>query len=61
VEYNPHSQHFLLVDRVLQQVVLQQPGSGSRASSEQGSLRDLNTDPTKVPYLTSHPTNSRAR
>ncbi|XP_028176678.1 disheveled-associated activator of morphogenesis 1 isoform X2 [Ostrinia furnacalis] len=48
LEYNPYSQHFLLLDRVVQQVVLQQPSAGSRANSEQGSLRDVNTDQTKV-------------
>ncbi|KAL0878675.1 hypothetical protein ABMA27_003733 [Loxostege sticticalis] len=48
LEYNPYSQHFLLLDRVVQQVVLQQPSAGSRANSEQGSLRDVNTDQTKI-------------
>lgn len=48
LEYNPQSQHWLLLDRVVQQVVLQQPAAGSRAASEQGSERGSNTDNTKI-------------
>ncbi|KAL4713308.1 hypothetical protein ACJJTC_015295 [Scirpophaga incertulas] len=48
LEYSPHGQHFLLLDRVVQQLVLQQPAAASRASSEQGSLKDLDADPAKV-------------
>lgn len=48
LEYNPQTQHWLLLDRVVQQVVLQQPAAGSRASSEQGSERGSTSDTTKV-------------
>lgn len=48
VEYNPQTQHWLLLDRVVQQVVLQQPAAGSRANSEQGSERGSTSDTTKV-------------
>ncbi|XP_037293291.1 disheveled-associated activator of morphogenesis 1 isoform X2 [Manduca sexta] len=52
LEYNPQSQHWLLLDRVVQQVVLQQPAAGSRASSDhgsdRGSERGTNTDTTKI-------------
>ncbi|KAJ0176247.1 hypothetical protein K1T71_008421 [Dendrolimus kikuchii] len=48
LEYNPQTQHWLLLDRVVQQVVLQQPAAGSRANSEQGSERGSTSDTTKV-------------
>ncbi|KOB66121.1 Disheveled associated activator of morphogenesis, partial [Operophtera brumata] len=48
LEYNPQSQHWLLLDRVVQQVVLQQPAAGSRANSEQGSERGSTSDTTKI-------------
>ncbi|XP_068627776.1 disheveled-associated activator of morphogenesis 1 [Battus philenor] len=48
LEYNPHSQHWLLLDRVVQQLVLQQSAAGSRAASDQGSLKDDASDNTKV-------------
>ncbi|KAJ2951435.1 hypothetical protein O0L34_g13588 [Tuta absoluta] len=37
LEYNPHSQHWLLLDRIVQQIVMQAPSAGSRAASEQDS------------------------
>ncbi|CAH0625308.1 unnamed protein product [Chrysodeixis includens] len=48
LEYNPQSQHWLLLDRVVQQLILQQPAAGSRASSDQGSERGSTTDNTKI-------------
>lgn len=48
MEYNPHSQHWLLLDRVVQQLVLQQAAAGSRAASEQGSLKDDASESNKV-------------
>ncbi|XP_047028351.1 disheveled-associated activator of morphogenesis 1 isoform X2 [Helicoverpa zea] len=48
LEYNPMSQHWLLLDRVVQQVVLQQPAAGSRANSDQGSERGSTSDTTKI-------------
>ncbi|XP_022826433.1 disheveled-associated activator of morphogenesis 1 isoform X3 [Spodoptera litura] len=48
LEYNPQSQHWLLLDRVVQQLVLQQPAAGSRANSEQGSERGSTSDTTKI-------------
>ncbi|KAJ8720073.1 hypothetical protein PYW07_012116 [Mythimna separata] len=48
LEYNPQSQHWLLLDRVVQQLILQQPASGSRANSEQGSERGSTSDTTKI-------------
>ncbi|XP_013161888.1 PREDICTED: formin-like protein 3 [Papilio xuthus] len=48
LEYNPHSQHWLLLDRVVQQLVLQQAAAGSRAASEQGSLKDDASEHNKV-------------
>ncbi|XP_053608443.1 disheveled-associated activator of morphogenesis 1 isoform X2 [Plodia interpunctella] len=44
LEYNPQSQHWLLLDRVVQQLVLQQPSAGSRAASEQGTP----SEPAKI-------------
>lgn len=35
VEYNPHRQHWLLLDRIVQQLILQQGTSGSRSTSSQ--------------------------
>ncbi|XP_045532895.1 disheveled-associated activator of morphogenesis 1 isoform X2 [Pieris brassicae] len=52
LEYNPHAQHWLLLDRVVQQVVLQQPSAGSRASSHQGDHPEENPkhyDPDVAP------------
>ncbi|KAJ8719462.1 hypothetical protein PYW08_011637 [Mythimna loreyi] len=48
LEYNPQSQHWLLLDRVVQQLILQQPAAGSRANSEQGSERGSTSDTTKI-------------
>ncbi|XP_049874997.1 disheveled-associated activator of morphogenesis 1 isoform X2 [Pectinophora gossypiella] len=47
LEYSPQSQHWLMLDRVVQQLVLQQPGAGSRAASQQDS-HAAHTHPTKV-------------
>ncbi|CAK1542960.1 unnamed protein product [Leptosia nina] len=51
LEYNPHAQHWLLLDRVVQQVVLQQPSAGSRASSHQGDSEETTKlyDPDVAP------------
>lgn len=46
VEYNPQSQHWLLIDRVVQQLVLQQPVAPSRAAS------DLTTTGSDTPATT---------
>ncbi|XP_061717684.1 disheveled-associated activator of morphogenesis 1 [Cydia pomonella] len=48
LEYNPHAQHWLLLDRVVQQIVLQQPNAGSRSTSSQETDRDDRTDINKV-------------
>ncbi|XP_039757203.1 disheveled-associated activator of morphogenesis 1 isoform X3 [Pararge aegeria] len=48
LEYNPHAQHWLLLDRVVQQVVLQQPSAGSRANSDRDSTTDTCSDHIKV-------------
>ncbi|GBP65290.1 Disheveled-associated activator of morphogenesis 2 [Eumeta japonica] len=40
LEYNPSAQHWLLLDRVTQQVVLQQPAGCGRSLSSQESVRD---------------------
>ncbi|XP_050677669.1 disheveled-associated activator of morphogenesis 1 isoform X2 [Leptidea sinapis] len=47
LEYNPHAQHWLLLDRVVQQVVLQQPSAGSRANSDRDSVSET-SDQHKV-------------
>ncbi|CAG5043697.1 unnamed protein product [Parnassius apollo] len=44
LEYSPHSQHWLLLDRVAQQLVLQQAAPTSRAASDRGSLSDEQAD-----------------
>ncbi|KAF9793726.1 hypothetical protein SFRURICE_003550, partial [Spodoptera frugiperda] len=48
LEYNPQSQHWLLLDRVVQQLILQQPAAGSRANSDHGSERGSTSDNTKI-------------
>ncbi|XP_047997799.1 disheveled-associated activator of morphogenesis 1-A isoform X4 [Leguminivora glycinivorella] len=48
LEYNPHAQHWLLLDRVVQQLVLQQPNAGSRSTSSQETDRDDRSDINKV-------------
>ncbi|XP_063385445.1 disheveled-associated activator of morphogenesis 1 [Cydia fagiglandana] len=48
LEYNPHTQHWLLLDRVVQQIVLQQPNAGSRSTSSQETDRDDRSDINKV-------------
>ncbi|XP_045499988.1 disheveled-associated activator of morphogenesis 1 isoform X1 [Colias croceus] len=47
LEYNPHAQHWLLLDRVVQQVVLQQPRPGDR-DSDSAKVFDPDVAPLEI-------------